>query len=193
MEEEIRVNERYYNLLLLKSLMSKNFGEAVPIVEAFEKEYKRKSFKLSHSLKPVLLGLCASISMNLKDYRKALYWNNQILNSPDYSQYREDLIFSADLFELIIHFELGNFRLLGYRLESFQRKLRSKQKLYRLEEILVRGIHRLLDADNDKHRSSIFHELGSEIEKYKDDPFEKDLLNKFDLIAYFKSKSNNTA
>ena len=33
----------------------------------------------------------------------------------------------------------------------------------------------------------------AEIEKYKDDPFEKDLLNKFDLIAYFKSKSNNTA
>ncbi len=193
MEEEIRIKERYYNLLLLKSLMSKNFEEAVPVIKDFEKEYKRKSFKLSHSLKPVLLGLCASISMNLKDYRKALYWNNQILNSPDYSQYREDLIFSADLFELIIHFELGNFRLLGYRLESFQRKLRSKQKLYRLEEILVRGIHRLLDADNDKHRSSIFHELGSEIEKYKDDPFEKDLLNKFDLIAYFKSKSNNTA
>jgi len=191
LEEEIRVKERYYNLLLLKSLMTKNFEEAIPIIKAFEKEYKRKSFTLSHSLKPILLGLCASISMNLKDYKKALYWNNQILNSPDYNHYREDLVFSADLFELIIHFELGNVRLLGYRLESFQRKLKSKQNLFRLEEILIRAIHQLLDADNDKHRSSIFHELGAEIEKYKDDPFEKDLLNKFDLVAYCKSKAEH--
>ena len=187
--EEVYVKERYYNLHLLKYLMSKQYKEAAPLMDQFEEDFKRPSFIISPNIRPLLLGMCTSISMNLKNYKKALYWNNQILNSPDYSSLREDLIFATELFEIIIHFEMDNYTLLDYRLNSFQKKLISKNKLYKVEELLIKAIEQLTNTNNRAERNKVLHSFGSELEKHKDDPFEKDLLNKFDFVAYFKSKS----
>jgi hypothetical protein len=186
--EETYVKERFYNLWMLKYLISKQYDKAAPLMQDFEEDYARKSFELSPNIRPLLLGMCTSISMNLKDYKKALYWNNETLNSVDFNVLREDLIFATELFEIIIHYELENYRLLDYRLVSFQKKLKNKNKLYKVEELLIPAIERLIGTNVRSERNNILHLLGMELEKYKDDPFEKDLLNKFDFVTYFKSK-----
>lgn len=188
LNEEIFVKERYYNLRLMKHLMSAEYVEASNLIEEFEVDYKRPGFNLSPTIKPLILGINTAVSLNLGAYKKALFWNNEILNTKDFTQLRDDIIFATELFEIIIHYELNNYRLLEYRLVAFYKKMKSKNKLLKIEVLLIKAYEQLVNTNVQKVRNEIFYNLGIELEKCKDDPFEKNLLSKFDFITYFKSK-----
>jgi hypothetical protein len=183
-------NERYFNLILFRYLEAKEYKQSIQYLEEFESYCAHKDSKLNKLTEPLLYGLVTSLNMNLKNFKKALHWNNRILQIPNYKSLRKDLTFSTELFEIIIHFELENYDLITYKINSFRSKLSSKTNRHKIEEIFLIHFKKILNKPLNEQQQ-VLKDLVHEIEKIKDNPFEIDLLKKFDLVNYFNSKIKN--
>ncbi len=186
--EEIYIKERYYNLALNWLLQSGVIDNASVLLEEFKEDYLVNELNFNEQFEPLLLGLCTSVTMNVGDFNEALIWNNKAQQLPYYNELREDLQFASELMELIIHFELKNFRLLEYRTIAFYKKIQRKEKKYLIEEILITSFKKLFAAGL-SDRPEILKQLAIDLEDVKDNPFEFDLLKKFDVISYLNRVS----
>jgi len=185
--EEIFIKERYFNLALNNMVQSNQADNAAELLGEFKEAYQDRNLKFNKQFEPLLLGLCTSLTMKTGDFKKALIWNNKALQLTYYNDLREDLQFAAELMELIIHFELKNFQLLEYRTIAFYKKIKRKEKKYLIEEILITYLRKLLSAGI-SDRTKLLKDLAKELDSVKDNPFEFDLLKKFDIIAYLNEK-----
>ena len=183
-------NERYFNLLLFRYLASKEYEKSIKHLVDFENFCSQKDFKLTPLTEPLLYGVAASLNMNLNNFKKALYWNNKVLQLPYYNSIRDDLTSSTELFEIIIHFELENYDLINYKIKAFRSKLSSKQNKHKIEDIFINNFKKIVNKPLDQQKP-LLQKISKEIYMVKDNPYEADLLKKFDLISYFNSKSGS--
>ncbi len=186
--EKISINEKYFNLLFLKIIESKDFSGSNKIIKEFEAFYETYSTKVNLLFKALLIGQMVCIHMNLNDFKGALMWNNRFFEIKGYKTLRNDLLFAAELFEIIIHYELKNFELLFYKVNSFKGKLAKKKNRYKIEEILIKHISKLINQPNETNFTALYA-ISKEIDAVSKNKFEIDLLKKFDLVSYFKKKS----
>jgi len=125
------------------------------------------------------------------DYSKALYWLNKILNHP-YIDIGLDIICFAKILNLLIHFEMANVLLLEYVVKSTYRFLYKKNRLYRVETIILDFIRKKLPAmNNPKKRIESLKELREELIENAKDPKETKLLVYFDFPEWLQSKIEN--
>lgn len=69
-------------------------------------------------------------------FSESLKWTNKLLNNIAIDQSQEIYSF-AELLNLFLHFELGNYELVQYNLKSTKRFLKTRNKLFAYEEILL--------------------------------------------------------
>ncbi len=77
-------------------------------------------------------------------FNEALIWINRILNDRDIDR-NSKLYIKSKIFNLILHYELGNFDLLDYLIRSTYRFFEKNSHLGREEKIIVRFLRRLSD------------------------------------------------
>ena len=68
---------------------------------------------------------------------KALPWINRLLNQPK-SELRIDLQCYARILNLIIHFDLGNFDVVEYKVNSAHRFIFKRDRMYRFERRVLK-------------------------------------------------------
>jgi pterin-4a-carbinolamine dehydratase len=186
--EEIAVKEKYFNLVFLRLIEAKDFTQIDQYIAEFRVFYEKRFDKVSDLYKPLLLGQLVSIHMNLSDFKSALKWNNIFFDIDNFKTIRKDLVFAAELFEIIIHFELKNYDLLHYKINSFRGKLQKKKNRHKIEEILIKHLSKLINQSDEEMKVTL-KTISHEIDEVSDNTFEVDLLKKFDLVTYFKQKS----
>ena len=114
---------------------------------------------------------------------KSLFWLNKVLNDNE-PTLRQDIFTYARLFNLVVHYELGNFDLLEYIVRSTQRFLNKRQRAYQVEVTLIDTIKKLARATDPEVKRSIFTDLRTRLSELFRDPNESLVLKYFDVMAW---------
>ena len=81
---------------------------------------------------------------------------------------RRDLYNFARIFNLIIHYELGNNDLLEYVIKSTARQLNKGDSDYVPETIVIKHLRKLIKFNNEKARLDAYNDMKNELEKIKE-------------------------
>jgi len=117
---------------------------------------------------------------------KALFWLNKVLNDNE-PTLRQDIFTYARLFNLVIHYELGNFDLLEYIVRSTQRFLSKRHRAEQMETILMDHIKKLARTTNEGAKRELFITMLAGFQPLLKDPNESLVLKYFDVMAWAKA------
>jgi tetratricopeptide (TPR) repeat protein len=122
------------------------------------------------------------------EFSKALGIINKLLNEYQ-KELRYDIQSAVRILNLILHYELGNSRLLEYNAVSAYRFLYKSKRLYKLENIVLNYIRKKMHhIYTPKDEVEAFIELRREFMELIDDPYEKKAFEYFDYISWFDSR-----
>ena len=124
------------------------------------------------------------------DYSVSLYYLNKILNNKCVKDELE-VIYYTRLLNLIIHYELGNFKLLQYILKSTYRFLSKRQRVFKIEKQIYYFIRSSFRFKTDEELNYSFYELRQRLLESSSNPFERGVFNYIDLISWLDSKISN--
>ena len=142
---------------IMHGFFSINFEEVLTIAKQAEQLLKTENASSRH--KAFLFLNLAKVYLCLGEYDKALYWNNAILNEAAENK-RDDFNVLAWIFNLIIHYELKNYDLLPSLIRSTNNFLEKRQRLYKVENVIIEFLRdRLSEANNSKGQSNLFKNL----------------------------------
>lgn len=118
------------------------------------------------------------------EYNRALFWINKVMN--DNEQYlRQDIYSFSRLFNLVIHFELGNYDLLEYIIKSTNRYLSKRKKSYESEGVILKHLRKLARLANDpEDLKEQFARLKEDLATCLEDPSEIVVMEYFDFAAW---------
>lgn len=131
----------------------------------------------------------AYIYFGAGQYNKSLFWINKVLNDNE-NTLRQDVYSYARLFNLVIHYELGNYDLLEYISKSTQRYLTKRQRDYELEKLVIECIRKLIRA-NDEERIDIFENFRIGLNDALKNSEERIVLKYFNFQKWVDSKIEN--
>ena len=117
------------------------------------------------------------------EMNKALFWLNKVLNDNE-PTLRQDIFTYARLFNLVIHYELGNYDLLEYIVRSTQRFLNKRQRADGMENVLMDHIKKLSRMSDPSGKRELFQSMRSKFEALLNDPNESLVLKYFDVISW---------
>ncbi len=120
------------------------------------------------------------------EMNKALFWLNKVLNDNE-PTLRQDIFTHARLFNLVIHYELGNFDLLEYIVRSTQRFLNKRHRADQMETILMEHVKKLARAKEPSQKRDLFRSMHEQFKPLLKDPGESLVLKYFDVISWVTS------
>lgn len=125
-------------------------------------------------------------------FKESLKFINIVLNDNE-PNLRQDIYSFARLFNLIIHYELGNYDLLDYIVKSTSRfylkRKREFNREYRFETVFLKHIKRASKVvDKAEKLEAAFEDLLGEMNSVLKDDYEKVALEYFDFITWANSK-----
>ncbi len=165
-----------------------SFKKAIPAIGEIEKKLILLNGKISPGIRFTFYYNIAYVYFGNEDYSKALWWLNKLLNHES-QDVREDIHCFARVFNLIIHYELGNQSLLEYIVLSSHRFIYQRKRLYKIESAILLFIRKkLLVIFDPRELAEAFRDLKEDILKITEDAFEKKALEYFDFISWVESK-----
>jgi hypothetical protein len=182
---------RFVNSYIFEMVMYLDSGEfeksiaiREPVIEGLEKY----SDKINIIEKITLLYNLFYSYFGTGEFSKALGIINKLLN--DYQkELRYDIQSAVRILNLVLHFELGNTRLLEYNAVSTYRFLYKSKRLYKMENIVLQFIRKKMPRImNSKQQLQAFIELRNDFKQIADDEFESKAFEYFDYISWLDSK-----
>ena len=123
-----------------------------------------------------------------ENYKKALQYLNDVLNDNE-TNLRQDIYSFSRLFNLVIHYELGNYDFLEYVIKSTNRYLSKQSRDYQIENTCIKHIRKLAKTDSELNRLEIFEKMDIEIAKLLEVEDEQAIMEYFNISAWIKSKT----
>lgn len=120
------------------------------------------------------------------NFDAALRCANTLINEYPPS-FKRDLYDFTRLFQLIIHFELGNYDVLENSVDSVFRFLKERKSIFGVESALFSFLRKALRTEK-SNLKPVFEELLFEIEKTKDTPQGRITLSSFNFLRWANSK-----
>ena len=151
-------------------------------------ELKKHSFNIIYEFSFYIVLSCNYFGRG--DFKKALAWQNKMLNHPQLNSYNEYYSFTR-IFLLIIHYELQNEELVISALISVYRSLIKKQRLFKFEQAVIGFIRKMSKSNTPADLLNIFKKLSLELREISKDPFEKNAFLYFDFVSWVESKVQN--
>ncbi|MGQ0827659.1 MAG: hypothetical protein ACT4ON_04620 [Bacteroidota bacterium] len=174
----------YYTYIHLNAC---DFEKGIALVSAISEGFEK--YNVDVESKIVLCFNIANLYFAIADYNSALLWTNKILNDPAIgAELRQDLVSFVKIFNLVIHFELGNQELIDYLVKSTYRFLYKRERLYQFETIVLDFIRKYSKINNRKEAITLFKEVKEKMLPLTLIPYEKKAFDKFDFIPWIESK-----
>lgn len=183
----IRIFSSASSLELALYLHSGDFNKGIKAIPSIEEELYKFEDNLSAVRKAQFYFNISAICFGAGNYNEALKWINQLLNNVGVDQ-SLDIHCFAQMYNLIIHLELGNKSLVAYALRSTQRYLETRNRVYKFETVFLDFVNSSLHkrpAVTDLQRHT---ELLSQLKTLKKDPHESSVFEYFDFLAWAESK-----
>jgi len=161
------------------------FDKAVAHIEEIEPHLEAVSVRI---LRTHVMHFPIQISrayLGAGDYNNALKWNLKLL---DKDAYQQDIFYFAKITQLICHLELGNFDILESLLRSTYRALYNHNRFFKLQELLLQVIRKLMTMADRRELSRVLAPLLPELKALKNNPLEWSFFQFFDFEAWVRSK-----
>ena len=132
----------------------------------------------------------AYLNFGAAQHNKALHWLNRVINDNE-NDLRQDLYGYARLFNIVLHYELGNNELLEYTIKSTARYLQKRSRDFEIEKLVLdqfKKLIRLRTLASKKEQFIDFQEKLKELARNEDG---KALLRYFDFSTWIQSKLEN--
>lgn len=124
------------------------------------------------------------------EYNKALHWLNKALNDNE-NALRQDLYGYIRLYNLVVHYELGNNSLLEYTIKSTVRYLQKRMRDFPVEKVIIDNIKKLIKTQNTGDKKAIFTRFSEMLKDVIKTPEDKIIFKYFDYNSWVESKLNN--
>jgi hypothetical protein len=179
-----------YNFKFYVSIFTGQQEQGLEIANEIEKqlnasrsqEEDKKARQLFH------FGM-SCLFVGIGDHKSANKHVNMVMNDFE-SDLRSDLFCFAHILSIIIHFELGNKELLEYRVKSTYRLLLKRNKLYKVESLILDFIKETIGViHTEEEQKKAFIDLRDKmVEATVSNRFEQIALDYFDFISWLESK-----
>lgn len=134
----------------------------------------------------------ACVHFGAGQVNKALAWLNKVLNDNE-QVLRQDIFTYARLFNLVVHYELGNYDLLAYIVRSTQRYLGKRQRAHEVENLLIDRIKKLARTTDPVQKRELFKGLQEQLKVLLRDPAEQLVLKYFDVLAWAEANATGSS
>lgn len=155
-------------------------------VKSVEEDLKKYRNYLGQPLKVTLLYNCSHVCFLDDDFNRSLYFINKLLNESE--DLRKDIYNFAKLLNLVVHYELGNIDHLEYITENTSRYLKQRKSFFKVEELIINAIRKILNTADKKEIKNIFEELLRGLMKTAIDLKSRQTFEFFDFISWAQSK-----
>jgi hypothetical protein len=184
---EIKYFSSTFSLELFLLCEQGNFKKAESLVPRIEEGYRKYGEQINGLRRAYIDFKVAVTFLSLGEFSKALQWINRILNESKIDQ-KQDIYCFAQLINLIIHFELNNSRFLPYAITSVKRYFKTRDRIYRFEEIFLKLINQLTKTENVFDLEDKLIPFEQELIQLQRDPQEQVVFEYFDFLAWVQSK-----
>ena len=182
------------SIFIFSSILEMNYclktGElenGIYAVKETEAGLEKFSDKIHKQYEVVLYNSMKHIYFGAGNLRKALYWSNKVINESS-PEVRQDIQAMARIFNLILHYELGNVDLMEYIIKSTYRYLLKSKRLYKVETIVLSYLRKNSFLSSQKEILESFRKLHEELFPLSKDKFEKKAFEEFDILSWLESK-----
>jgi tetratricopeptide (TPR) repeat protein len=183
----VRIFGNVYNQELVLLHKSGNFDKSVELIPVIEKHQLNFTEKVSKEMEVLLSYNKAYSYFGVGEYKKSLVYLNEVLNDNE-QNLRQDVYSFARLFNLVLHYELGNYEFLEYVIKSTNRYLSRHDRDDKIENICIKYIRKLAKTSVEINRLEIFEEFNMELRAPLEDHNERVVLEYFDINAWVTSK-----
>lgn len=166
---------------------SGEFHKAVKLEAEVERGMEALGSRLPKEYELEFYFLLSTVNFGAGNMNRALHWLNKVLNDPE-PLLRQDLFTYARLFNLVVHYELGNYDLLEYIVRSTQRYLSKRQRAYGVEAALIDHVKKLARSNTPEGRQGLFATLREHLDSLMEDPNESTVLKYFNICAWTDAK-----
>lgn len=163
------------------------FEEALPKIDEVLKGLETYENKVSKEQLIMFNYSIAYTYFGAKQFSKALFWNNKVLNDNE-PNLRQDIYSYARLFNLVLHYELGNYDLMEYILKSTMRYLNKRQRDYDTEVLILSHMKKIARTQLDKDVVPLFVDFEKELVANINPDTDMALLEYFDYLSWVRSK-----
>lgn len=126
----------------------------------------------------------------LMDYKKALFVLNDLLNMKKI-ELRLDIQSNIRLYNMLIHYELGNDEMLEYVSKNSKRYLENNDHYYAYEKIVFSFFNKLIKFDTEYERKNVYNELNKQLNHFiQTNASEVLLFGSTDIQLWLKAKIN---
>jgi hypothetical protein len=133
---------RTYNIELEIHRDLKSYDRQANFIESTESFVNANTHKMPREYLVSFWFQLATIHFMRKDFRRSLYWINQLLNAR-FKGIRNDLIVQTQLLNLIVHLEQQNLFVLRYFVDSTRRYMKKVKDIQPYENILLKFFIRI--------------------------------------------------
>lgn len=165
------------------------FEKAIAIVNHIEDEIRNSDGKINKEQELHFMVNFASVYFGAGDYKESLQWLNEVLNDNE-PNLRQDIYSYARLFNLVVHFELGNFDLLEYIIKSTMRYLARRQRDHELEILILNYMKRLARVAGNPKMIGVFKEFKRDIQAHLNNSSDQIIFDFFNFPVWIDSKIN---
>ena len=166
--------------------------ESLANVEEIEKGLIEYKGKINKEEELVFYYNIAIMNTYFGNYQKAQDYITLILNEGN-NLLREDLQSFARIINIGLHYELNNFKQLGYIISTIKNYYKTQISYFKTEKLILSYFEKLseLKIKNKANEKEIFISFKKDLEEVMKDPHEKNVSFYFDIEVYIDSKINN--
>ena len=121
--------------------------------------------------------------------KEALEWAHRTMDLGKSAQ-RMDIQYFARIMHLLLHFELGNYKLLEYLTRSTYRYLYRQGTLYNFERAILSHLRKLLALPPEEEKRANLSEMAHELSLMAEDPLVSEAPGVEEVLIWVHSKCN---
>lgn len=163
------------------------FATILAMVDEIERGLQRHPLYKYPETCMILNHLIACAYLSVGDLPSALRFINRVTDAPEPRKGR-NVYYSARLFSLIVHYELGNIELLESIARSTYRFLYKRQIVHRAEGCVLAFFRKILRSPTPDRIQDAMITLRDELAPLLGDPFEHHAFSYFNYVAWLDSR-----
>lgn len=163
------------------------FSKAAAMAKDIDALLEQHGYNINISNRILFYFVLGCSFLRAKSYNTAIHYINLLLNLPD-AESVQDLYRFTRIIQLVIHFELGNFRLIESLSQSTQRLLKNEKKLFGVEVIMLELFLTIAHKNGEDKNNELLKTAYKKLKEQLKNPFEQRTLAYFNFVEWFEEK-----
>lgn len=176
-----------FKLELIVFYETGQFENGVTLAESLERKIEAQRAKMRDTEIMQYYFFISCCYFGTGDFKNSLKWINKLINMGEPGQ-RKDLYIHSKLFNLAIHFELGNKEHLEYIIKNTYKFIKDRKNLTEFEKAIVSFFNDVNNKFEKKEVESSFKEFYFNLIKLQKKDIDTTSFRFFDYVNWAKSK-----